>query len=154
MRILLLTAAVLLSACAYAQSPRLPLWDKKEITFNCSNMKVKDDNTEKPIFEGARNSSIKFNDRNDQLIGTLVDVRLGNYFTMLGGEVTKAEFGIDKDYKSITYTVYKDTKLCVIIVSYAINADIPSFIIVSTNDNWKAAGKKMTFTLDGFKQVF
>jgi hypothetical protein len=152
MRILLLLAAACLSICARSQSPRLPLWDKKEISFNCTNMKVKDDNTEKVVFEGPRNTSIKFNDRNEQLVGTLVDVRLSTYFQILGGEVTKAEFSIDKDYKSVTYTVYKDLKLCVIIVSYAAGADIPSFIIVSTNDNWKGGGKKMTFTLDGFKQ--
>jgi hypothetical protein len=152
MRILLLVAAVFLSACAYSQSPRQPIWEKKEILFSCTNMKVKDDNTEKIVFEGARNSSIKFTERDEQMVGTLVDVRIGNYFQCLGGEVTKAEFSIDKDYKSVTYTIYKDIKLCVIIVSYAADSDIPSFIIVSTNDNWKGNGKKMTFTLDGFRQ--
>jgi hypothetical protein len=152
MRILLLAVAVFLSAYAHAQSPRQPIWDKKEILFNCSNMKVKDDNVDKIIFQGARNSSIKFTERSEQMVGTLVDVKLGNYFQCSGGEVTKAEFSIDKDYKSVTYTIYKDIKLCVIIVSYAADADIPSFIIVSTNDNWKGNGKKMTFTLDGFRQ--
>jgi len=149
----LLLLFVFVTAKSFAQTPRLPLWDKQTMLFGSTKMKVKNDKTSAVIFEGAKTSTITINDKNNSIIGAGVAVRLGNYFEMLDAKVTKSEFEIDEKYRSITYTASNDKKLCVIIVSYN-NSDLskPSFIIVTINDDWRHdTANKMTFTLDNIQ---
>jgi hypothetical protein len=152
MRVLLLLI-VFTTTKAFAQSPALPLWKTKDTEFSCKEMKVKDENTGSVVFDGLKDSYIKLSDKTDHIINSLVTVKLGNYFELANAVVTKCEFKMTKDSKSITYTASTDTRLCVIIVSYGLEDNKPSFIIVSTNDNWGGgdAAKRLTFTLDGLK---
>jgi hypothetical protein len=152
MRVILLLL-VFSTTKAFAQTPALPLWKTKDIAFSCTEMKVKDEKTGAVLFDGLKDSYIKLSDKTDHIINSLVTVKLGTYFELANAVVTKCEYKMTKDSKSITYTASTDTKLCVVIVSFGLEDKKPAFIIVSTNDNWGGgdAAKRLTFTLDGIK---
>ena len=136
---------------AAAQTPALPSWDKKEVRFNTTEMKVKDDVTNKVVFDGVKSSMLQINDNEGQIINAGIIVKMPGYFDMTG-KITKSEFKIDKDWKSITYTAANEKKLCVVIITYRTAEEKPAFITVSSNDDWKGSKpKKYTFTLDGIK---
>ena len=139
------------SFTSFSQTPALPAWEKKEIRFNTTEMKVKDDNTNKVVFDGVKSSMLQINDNEGQIINAGITVRVPGYFDMTG-KITKSEFKIDKDWKSITYTASNEKKLCVVIITYRTEEQKPAFITVSSNDDWKGnKPKKYTFTLDGVK---
>lgn len=151
MRILLL-GLVLFTTKVSSQAPAMPVWGKSEVQFLATEMKVKDDKTNAIVFDGLKDGTIKLSDKTGKIINSIVSVKLPGYFDMPDGIVTRCEFKIDNDSKSITYTASNDSKLCVIIVSYTPDGKKPQFIIVSTNDNWRVKNsQKLTFTLDGVK---
>jgi hypothetical protein len=143
---------VFFTSKVFSQAPAMPVWGKSDVQFRSTEMKVKDDKTNAVIFDGTKDGTLKISDKSGKIINSVVSVNLPGYFEMPDGIITRCEFKVDKDSKSITYTASNDTKLCVIIVSYTPDGKKPQFIIVSTNDDWRVkTSQKLTFTLDGVK---